>query len=242
MRATTAPVIDGRLDDPVWQQAPSASRFITWLPDFGAELSERTVVYYAYDAENLYFAFRAFDREPGKIKASIAARDTIRPDDWICINLDSFNDQQALYSFYVNPLGIQADSRFAANKEDLGFDAVWFSAGRIDAEGYSVEVRIPFKSLRYNRRNPVTMGVVVERMISRKSEDGTIPALDPKMGMNFTIQTQPIVFSDIKHYTLAEVLPAATYIQQQVAQSGRLARSSDGAASASPPSTASPRS
>jgi hypothetical protein len=228
LRAAAAPVIDGRLDDPVWQQAPNASRFITWLPDYGADLSERTIVYYAYDAENLYFAFRAFDREPAKIKASMAARDTIRPDDWICINLDSFNDQQALYSFYVNPLGIQADSRFAANKEDLGFDTVWHSAGQIDAEGYSVEVRIPFKSIRYNRRNPVTMGVVVERMISRKSEDGTIPALDPKMGMNFTIQTQPIVFSDIKHYTLAEVLPAATYSRQQLAQSGQLATTSSG--------------
>jgi hypothetical protein len=228
VRAAVPPVIDGRLDDAVWQQAPSASRFVTWLPDYGAELSERTVVYYAYDAENLYFAFRAYDREPAKIKASIAARDTIRPDDWICINLDSFDDQQALYSFYVNPLGIQADSRFAANKEDLGFDAVWFSAGQIDAEGYTVEVRIPFKSIRYSRRNPVTMGVVVERMISRKSEDGTIPALDPKMGMNFTIQTQPIVFADIKHYTLAELLPAATYIQQHAAQAGRLEKAATG--------------
>jgi hypothetical protein len=228
LRAASPPVIDGRLDDQVWQQAPNASRFITWLPDYGADLSERTIVYYAYDAENLYFAFRAFDREPTKVKASMAARDTIRQDDWICINLDSFNDQQALYSFYVNPLGIQADSRFAANKEDLGFDAVWYSAGQVDAEGYSIEVRIPFKSIRYNRRDPVTMGVVVERMISRKSEDGTIPALDPKMGMNFTIQTQPIVFTGIRHYTLAEVLPAATYSQQQLAQSGQLATASSG--------------
>jgi hypothetical protein len=228
IRATIPPVIDGRLDDPVWQQAPNASRFVTWLPDYGADLSERTIVYYAYDAENLYFAFRAFDREPGKIKASMAARDSIRQDDWICVNLDSFNDQQALYSFYVNPLGIQADSRFAANKEDLGFDAVWFSAGTIDEQGYSIELRIPFKSIRYNRRNPVTMGVVVERMISRRNEDGSIPALDPKMGMNFLIQTQPIVFADIKHYTLAEVLPAATYGRQDAARLGQLARISGG--------------
>ncbi len=228
LRAVKSPVIDGRLDDEVWQQAPNAAGFKTWLPDYGADLSERTVAYYAYDAENLYFAFRAFDREPGKIKASMAARDNIRPDDWICINLDSFNDQQTISSFYVNPLGIQADSRFAANKEDYGYDAVWYSAGAIDGEGYSVEVRIPFKSLRYNRRNPVTMGVVVERMISRKGEDGTIPALDPKMGMNFLIQTQPIVFADIKHYTLAELLPGVTYSRQQAAQRGELADVSSG--------------
>ena len=223
LRATTPPVIDGRLDEPLWQQAPSASNFKTWLPDYGADLSERTIVYYAYDAENLYFAFRAFDREPGKIKASLSARDATRQDDWICVNLDSFDDQQALYSFYVNPLGIQSDSRFAANKEDLGFDAVWYSAGRIDQQGYTIEMRVPFKSIRYARHDPVTMGVIVERMISRKTEDGTVPALDPKMGMNFTIQTQPIEFADIKHYTLAELLPAATYSRQDLAQAGALA-------------------
>jgi hypothetical protein len=228
LRATVPPVIDGRLDEELWQRAPSASGFKTWLPDYGADLSERTIVYYAYDAENLYFAFRAFDREPSKIKASMASRDSTRQDDWICINLDSFNDQQALYSFYVNSLGIQSDSRYAANKEDLGFDAVWYSAGRIDDKGYTIEVRIPFKSLRYTSHEPVTMGIVVERMISRKTEDGTIPALDPKMGMNFLIQTQPMEFDDIKHYTLLEVLPAATYSRQDEAQAGQLARTSSG--------------
>ncbi|HEY3380564.1 MAG TPA: DUF5916 domain-containing protein [Vicinamibacterales bacterium] len=229
LRASTPPIIDGRLDEVLWQNAPSASNFKTWLPDYGADLSERTIVYYAYDAENLYFAIRAFDREPSRIKASMASRDNTRQDDWICINLDSFNDQQALYSFYVNPLGIQSDSRFAANKEDLGFDAVWYSAGRIDEQGYTVEVRIPFKSIRYTRKNPVTMGVIVERMISRKSEDGTVPGLDPRMGMNFVIQTQPIEFADIRHYTLLEVLPAATYSRQHAAQAGQLRQTSSGA-------------
>jgi len=202
--------------------------FTTWMPDYGKDLSERTVAYYAYDAENLYFAFRAYDREPSKIKASMANRDNIRPDDWICLNLDSFNDQQGLYSFYVNPLGIQMDSRFAGNKEDFGFDAVWYSAGRIDEQGYTTEVRIPFKSLRYNGRDPVMMGVVFERYISRKTEDGTVPALDPKMGFNFVLQTAPMELRDVKHYTLLEVLPAATYSRQQATDAGQLAVLSSG--------------
>jgi hypothetical protein len=227
-RATTAPVIDGRLDDDVWREAPNVTALKTWMPDFGADLSERTVIYYAYDAENLYFAARAYDREPSKIKASMANRDAIRPDDWICINLDSFDDHQALYSFYVNPLGVQMDSRYAGNVEDIGFDAVWYSAGRIDDDGYTVEMRIPFKSIRFNGRNPVTMGVVFERMISRKTEDGTVPPLDPKMGLNFLLQTAPIELRDIKHYTLLEVLPAVTYSRQQVTDAGRLRVASSG--------------
>jgi hypothetical protein len=227
-RASASPVIDGKLDDDIWRAAPSVGVFKTWMPDYGADLSERTITYYAYDAENLYFAFRAFDREPSKIRASMASRDTIRSDDWICVNLDSFYDQQTLYSFYVNPLGIQMDSRFAANREDFGFDAVWYSAGRVDDTGYTIEMRIPFKSLRYAGRNPVTMGVLFERFVSRRTEDGTFPALDPKMGFNFIIQTTPIEYRDIRHYRLLEVLPAATYNQQRAAGSGRLATVASG--------------
>jgi hypothetical protein len=221
-RAGTPPLLDGVLDDVVWQQAPKVSGFKTWMPDYGKDMADETIVWYAYDAENLYFAFRAYDREPGRIKASVSSRDSIRPDDWICINLDSFNDQQALYGLYVNPLGIQMDSRYAAGQEDLGFDAVWYSAGRIDAEGYTIEMRVPFKSIRYSSGNPVTMSVVFERFVSRTREDGTWPALDPQAGGNFLIQGRPIVFRDVRHYRLLEVLPDATYSRQDAASAGRL--------------------
>ena len=228
LRVATPPVIDGRLDDEAWRTAPSVTGFTTWMPDFGVVMKDQTLAYYAYDAENLYFAFRALDSEPSKIKASMASRDSIRPDDWICINLDSFNDQQALYSFYVNPLGIQMDTRFAANREDAGFDTVWYSAGRIDDQGYTIEVRIPFKSIRYRGGNPVTMGVILERFVSRRREDGTYPALDPKAGFNFVIQCTPITFSDIRHYTLLEILPDVTYSRHDVATAGRLAMTTSG--------------
>ena len=227
-RLATPPVIDGVLDDEAWQSAAKVSGFKTWRPDFGKDPSSPTVVYAVHDADNMYFAFRAFDPDPSKIKASMASRDSIRPDDWICINLDSFNDQQSLYTFYVNPLGIQSDARYAANKEDYGFDAVWYSAGRIDGEGYVVELQIPFKSIRYNNRNPVTMGVIFERNISRASEGSMYPAMDPRAGYNFSIQMMPMVFSDIKHYTLLEVLPDATYSRQDTARQGRLSRLDSG--------------
>ena len=165
-KTPTPPVIDGDLADAVWQSAPTVTGFKTWMPDYGKDMPDQTVVYYAYDAENLYFAFRAFDSEPGRIKASIAARDGITADDWVCINLDSFGDQQSLYGLYVNPLGIQGDSRYAAGREDFGFDAVWYSAGRIDDQGYTIEVRIPFKSLRYGDANPVRMALIFERRVS----------------------------------------------------------------------------
>ena len=220
----TPPVIDGRLDDPVWAVAPSESGFKTWRPDFGKDMQQKTVVYYAYDRENLYFAFHCFDSEPGLIKASIANRDAVGLDDYVCLNLDSFNDQQAQYALYANPLGIQADSRVENHAEDFSADIVWYSAGRITDDGYAVEVRIPFKSLRYTDREPVTMGIVFERRISRLSEAGTYPPLDPAQGPNFLTQSRPLVFEGIRHYTLLEVLPSLTYGQTSLHEEGALRR------------------
>ncbi len=223
-RTSTPPVIDGVLDDPVWALASNETGFLTWRPDFGKEMAEKTIVYYAYDHENLYFAFRCYDREPSKIKASVSARDSITADDWICLNLDTFNDQQSLYAFYVNPLGIQADSRFEEGQEDYSVDVVWYSAGRIDNEGYTIEVKIPFKSIRFRNRKVVEMGIIFERNISRYSQSGTFPPLDPDRGFDFLTTTRPLLFRDVKHYTLLEILPAATYGQSSLIEEGELLR------------------
>jgi len=216
------PVLDGKLDDPVWQKAPHETGFKTYHPDYGIDMVENSVVYYAYDRENLYFAFRCFDSQPDKVKASISRRDNIHADDWICINLDSFNDHQSLYALYVNPLGIQGDSRFEGGAEDFSVDIVWYSNGKIDDEGYAIELKIPFKSIRFSHKDPVEMGVIFERKISRRSEAGTYPPLDPVQGPNFLTQTRTIIFHDIKHYTLFEVLPAFTNSQSRLIDEGDL--------------------
>ncbi|NQT79744.1 MAG: carbohydrate binding family 9 domain-containing protein [Candidatus Aminicenantes bacterium] len=225
-KTDTPPVIDGKLDDLVWQRAPYETGFKTYHPDYGIDMVENTIVYYAYDRENLYFAFRCFDSEPDKIKASLTSRDNIHSDDWICINLDSFNDHQSLYALYCNPLGIQGDSRFEGGQEDFSIDTVWYSEGQIDEEGYTIELRIPFKSIRFSYKDPVKMGVIFERKISRRSEAGTYPPLDPAQGPNFLTQTRPLIFHDIKHYTLFEILPAATYSHSSSVDEGDL--TSDG--------------
>jgi hypothetical protein len=106
--------------------------------------------------------------------------------------------------------------------EDYTIDVVWFSAGRIDAEGYAIEIRIPFKSIRYRQREPVEMGIIFERNISRLSESGTYPALDPVRGFDFLTQTRPLHFTDIKHYTLLEILPAFTYGRTSLIEGGSL--------------------
>ena len=211
MLAETEPVLDGVLDDAVWQKAPSLTGFKTFVPDFSKDMPFKTIAYVAHDDENLYFAFKCFD-DPNEIKTSIAARDKIRDDDWVCINLDSFNGGQSLYGFYVNPSGIQMDSRFAAGKDDIGLDLIWYSAAKIVEDGYIVEAKIPFKSIRYTaKKGAVEMGVIFERKMSRFSSQASFPALDPKQGFTFLTQTLPLQYEGVKKSTLIEILPAVTY-------------------------------
>lgn len=227
LRAPAPPVLDGRLDDPVWQSAPSVTDFETFIPEFGKKQPERTVAYMAYDADNLYFAFRCFDPEPSKIKAAMSKRDDMAKDDFVCINLDTFGDQQSLYAFYVNPLGVQGDSRFASGREDFSVDLVWDSAARIDAEGYAVEIRIPLKSIRYTHGDVVRMAVFFERTIARRGEHGSFPALDPARGYAFLPQMAPMEYAGVKRPLVLELLPAFTYAQTRVREEDRLVKRPD---------------
>ncbi len=214
------PVIDGILDDQTWEEAVRFTDFKTFIPDFGKVMPERTEAWISYDAENLYFAFKCYDSEPDKIVASMKNRDDIRNEDWICVNLDTHNDKQAITGFYVNPQGIQMDSRFVAGKDDISADYVWYSAGNIDAEGYCIEIRIPLKSIRFSDNDPVEMGVILERKISRLSIQGMYPEMDPSQGYAFLNQTMIFTMEGVKHYKLFEAIPAFTYSYRDERTSG----------------------
>ncbi|OEK02813.1 hypothetical protein BFP97_15350 [Roseivirga sp. 4D4] len=221
VKADVPPEIDGVLDDDIWKQSPQVSGFKTFVPDFGKDIPYNTIAYVAHDSENLYFAIKCFD-EPNLIKTSIAARDRIRADDWICINLDTFNGGQSLLGLYVNPNGIQMDTQFAAGSEDIGVDLIWYSAAKIDNEGYSVEIKIPFKSIRYSDDDGnVEMGVIFERRISRLSTQVSSPALDPEKGFAFLTQMMPLNYSGVRKYTLLELLPAITYSNNTIQENGQ---------------------
>ncbi len=222
LRTGNPPLLDGLLNDEVWSQGEAITGFVSYDPDYGLKMPFETRVWLAYDHENLYFAFHCEDPEPAKIKASVDSRDQIVMDDWVCINLDTYNDQQVLSAFYINPYGIQMDSRFAAGREDPSIDFVWYCSGVIDSSGYSVEVSIPLKSLRFPKSDSVLMGMILERRISRLSISGTHPALDPDQGMAFLNQMMPVKYAGIKPATLLEVMPALTYSRKDQQKEGSM--------------------
>ena len=225
-RAETAPKIDGVLDDAVWQAARPWSDFLTAKPDYGKRVSEKTEVYLAYDREHIYAAFRCLDSEPDKIKTSVCRRDSIDSDDWVAVAIDTFDDQQNGFMFVVNPSGIQGDGML--NQDGNGnfdYDMVWQSAGRVNGQGYVVEMAIPFKSLRYPFRKVLTMGIGTARTIVRKSERSFCPEFNPEHGSMLS-QFQRVTLADVKYERNYELLPAVTFSQNNLQREGSWRRDS----------------
>lgn len=177
----TAPVvsgpeirIDGRLDDDAWAGAALLTGFTQYDPVEGAPASETTTARILISRDAVYFAVRAEDRSGG-VRATMTERDGFRrSDDYVRLLLDTFDDQRRAYVFTVNPFGIQADGlwvegggRGYGDPIDWSPDFLWESSGRIDESGYTVEVRIPMKSLRFPDRDVQDWGLQIQRTIRR---------------------------------------------------------------------------
>jgi len=162
-RFETAPVIDGQLNDSIWQTAAMFGDFLQIQPGDNVAPSSPTEVFMGYDAKNLYIAFRV-KQDRDKVRATVARRDNIFNDDYVGVYLDTFNDQRQAYAIFLNPLGIQADGTFSeSNGEDYSVDLVMESKGVLTPDGYTIELAIPFKSLRYEAGKDKQWGLHIFR-------------------------------------------------------------------------------
>jgi len=163
-------VVDGRLEEAAWQLPPTFELSFETRPAENEPAPVRTEVWITFDAHNLYAAFRAHDPEPEKIRARLSDRDTAFQDDFVGLVLDTFNDERRAFEFFVNPLGVQMDltQNEMTGEEDESWDAIWDSAGRITEDGYTVELRIPFSSLRFpDSVEGMTWGIDTVRIYPR---------------------------------------------------------------------------
>ena len=221
------PVIDGNLDDAIWATASRFDGFKTFKPDYGKEPSQRTEAFIAYDPESFYFAFRCWDTEPSRIKATVAKRDAVFQDDLVFVLLDTFNDNQNCFTLVVNPLGIQGDGITSVQGSmDPSHDLVWYSAGRVDEGGWTVEARIPLQSLRFPDGATLTMRAVFIRFLTRTSEQFSYPALDPE-NSNIMAQAQPIRVTGLRYKRVRELIPAFTYGSRREARDGALRKTEE---------------
>ena len=161
------PVIDGKLDDDVWKNAVVLKDFYQVQPGDNIAPSKPTEVMLGYDARFIYVAFHCYD-EPDKVRANIPKRDDIFNDDYVGILFDTFNDKRKAYEFDFNPLGVQADGIWTDGQgEDFSLDVVLESKGMVTSDGYTIEVAIPFKSIRYVGGKDTLWGVHFWRRIKR---------------------------------------------------------------------------
>lgn len=170
--------------------------FIAREPADGAEPTQNTDVYLAYDQHNLYAVFVCWDKEPEKIRARMTRREDISSDDSAEIMIDTFHDSRRAYTFAANPFGIQWDALWTEGSIsngspsdfsgfDASFDTVWRSEGRLTDRGYLVLIAIPFKSLRFPNRDQQEWGIILNRSIPRTNENLFWPRISNRIQGRF---------------------------------------------------------
>jgi hypothetical protein len=207
-RVTTPPKLDGILDDEAWASGPQAlDPWMSYNPLRGQKELLSTQVWVAYDDKAIYFAFKCLDPEPDKIRTTISRRDNVWNDDWVGVSLDSSRAGQMAYHMFINPSGIQMDALQTRN-EDTAVDWTWQSGGRIDAQGYTVEVRLPLQSIRFKGGDDVRMGALFFRKSSRHGLSWSWPAM-PEGEWVFENHAQ-VAFGELHQPLLLEVIPSST--------------------------------
>ena len=234
-RIEATPAIDGALDEAVWTQAARLSGFSQYQPSDGRPAEERTDVLVWYGSDAIYFGVHAFDRDASSIRATVADRDNIDRDDSVTIYLDTFDDHRRAFFFAVNPLGAQQDGVFSEGQfnagqqhgggnEDKSPDYRFESKGRLTPDGYTVEIRIPFKSLRYPGAASQTWGINFKRKIQRTGYEDTWT--DARRVSSFLAQAGRLVgLHDLHRGVVTEMQPFVTGASDgAVDDSGNFAR------------------
>lgn len=218
-RLEAATAIDGVLDEEAWAQATRLTGFWQYQPSDGRPAEEQTEVLVWYSPDAIHFGIVARDASPSTIRATVADRDNLDREDSVTIYLDTFNDRRRAFFFAVNPLGAQQDGvqnegQFSAGNTfggsvDKSPDYQFESKGRITAEGYTVEVRIPFKSLRYPGSGPQTWGLNIKRKVQRTGYEDTWT--DTRRVASFLAQSGTIDgLHDMERGVVTEIQPFVT--------------------------------
>lgn len=173
-RTAQTPRIDGKLDDLAWESAEIIDKLIQREPKEGAPATEKTEIRILYDDRNLYFGIMCFDSEPGRIVAKEMRRDAeLMNDDYFTVILDTYNDHRNAFAFSINPLGAQRDGliRDEGASRNPDWDGVWVVKTLPGPDGWSAEIAIPFRTLRFSKEKEQTWGINFVRYIARKREE-----------------------------------------------------------------------
>ena len=187
IRTMASPKIDGKINDSVWTKAFPVTDFIINSPDFGKPSQLKTKVWVLYDDAAIYIAAKLYE-DPKLVRKQLTARDgEQRQDiDYFSVFLDTYNDDQNGFQFVVTSRNVQSDARLTpamVNRygppSDYSWDAVWESNVQFDQDGWTVEMRIPYISLRFANTPKQLWGINFQRFSRRLNESSYWNSIDP---------------------------------------------------------------
>lgn len=162
--------IDGILDESLYS-TPSNNTYIQFEPINGLPATEDTEFWIGYDDKALYFGANMLDSNPDSIIARMSRRDSQSNSDFITIEIDSYHDKRSGFWFGINPVGSISDGTISNDSEfSTDWDGIWEGISRINGDGWSAEMRLPFSQLRFNKADENIMGIGLVRKIQRKEE------------------------------------------------------------------------
>ncbi len=141
--------LTGKLSDPLWKTAIPVEVDCEIQPGDNIRAPQEMQAFVLYNSRYIYFGFRANDSDAKSIRSHMADRDKMTDDDFAGVILDTYGNAQSAYEFFANPFGVQFDAMRTSNSEDASFDCLWYSSGNITDSGYTLEIAVPFKSLRF---------------------------------------------------------------------------------------------
>jgi hypothetical protein len=171
-RVERGPVLDGDLRDEVWKQAVPFTGFKMVFPNPGMEPTEKTELRIIFDASDLFIGVYCHDNMPLKISGNSMIHDGVgegKADDVIRVLLDPFQDRRNAYVFIVNARGGRSEGLASGESVSLSWDGIWDAKSRIQPDGWSAEMKIPFKTIEF-KPDLASWGINVERYIARKQE------------------------------------------------------------------------
>ena len=177
-------VINGELDENIWNSAKVATDFVMLEPDNGVAIApeKKTDVRILYDNEAIYVSALIHDNQPHLILREMTQRDNFGTADHFGIYINGFNDGQQDFRFFVSAAGVQMDCIATESNEDYSWDAIWSSSVTITEFGWVVEMRIPYAALRFSKENKQTWGLNLYREIKRDRQKYTWSPIDMKIG------------------------------------------------------------
>lgn len=165
------PEIDGWINDEAWEKVPWEGNFQMFEPYDDRPAGQDTRFKIVFDRENIYIAFRAFDTSPDSIVSRLTRRDNI-DGDFVAFQFDSYHDLQTAFTFFASAAGSKMDAYETGNGENMDntWNPIWWTETQIDDKGWTLEAKIPFSQLRFDRSGEGVWGLQVARYLFRTSE------------------------------------------------------------------------